>query len=173
MQTEKEIMKVESTLPEDFEGTFYFTNWSDEEFVGKWNSKEYHYPPNSMSPMIIPDASLLDIQQIRKKLAKDLAEREFYKGTAYKKLMAQERNNDGSPRLPSFQQAGTYSLDDMASLIQRGLNPLEVQKATVTASADFVPLETKLSKNDEGRINTRVIKAGQGMRELATKFETE
>jgi hypothetical protein len=173
MQTEKELMKVENILPEDFEGIFYFSNYSDEDFTGKWSNEEYLFPAHTMSPLVIPDASLLDIQQIRKKLAKDLAEREYYKGPQYKMLLKQERNDDGSPRLSSFLKAGTYSENDLVALIQMGLNPLPVKRATVKESTERPKLESTLSKDDEGRINTRVVKQGQGLQDLAKKFESE
>jgi hypothetical protein len=170
--TEKELMKVENTLPEDFDGIFYFSNYSDENFVGKWDNKEYVFPAHTMSPLIIPNASLLDIQQIRKKLAKDLAEREYHKGPQYRILLKQERNDDGSPRLSSFQKAGTYSENDLVELIQMGLRPLPIKRATVKAAAG-IPLEQKLSKDEEGRIQTRVVKQGQGLDQLKKKFEEE
>ena len=84
MQDDKSIMKYETVLPPDFDGVFRFTNWTKEDFVGIWGSKEYHLPALSTSPMVIPDHSPLEIQHIRKKFAKDLAEREFYKSAKYK-----------------------------------------------------------------------------------------
>lgn len=157
MNDDKTIMKVETVLPEDFDGTFKFTNWTDEEFVGVWGKKQYHFPSLSTSPMIMADYSPLEVQNIRKKFAKDLAEREFFKSQAYKeRFMSQERNPDGSPRLNSIHQAGTYSLDTLTPFIQRCLEPLPISKADVTIAAPD-KMEDKLSRNEEGELNTEAI----------------
>ena len=107
---EETIMKYENVLPAEFDGVFKFTNWSDEEFVGVWGKKQYHYAANATSPMIIPEHSPLEIQQIRKKFAKDLAEREFYKGEKYNFFMKSERNPDGTARLNSIHQGVAYTI---------------------------------------------------------------
>lgn len=160
-------MKYESTLPEDFDGVFRFTNWSDEEFVGVWGKKEYHYAANSTSPMIIPEHSPLEIQHIRKKFAKDLAEREFYKSERYRAtFLAQERNSDGTAKLNSFQQAGQYTLGDLAEGIQKCLKPLEVQRAFV-APVTEVPMESKLSTNDDGELNTVAVDKKASLKDRA------
>lgn len=159
-------MKYESVLPEDFDGVFRFTNDSDEDFVGKWGNKEYHFPAHTTSPMIIPAHSPLEVQQIRKKFAKDFAEREFFKSQQYGKLQSQEKNNDGSPRLNSIHQAGTYSMDDLTPFIQKCLKPLEVVKAVVT-EAPTVPLEQKLSRNEEGELNTKAVDQKTSLRKKA------
>jgi hypothetical protein len=170
MDAIKEIMKVESTLPEDWNGTFYFTNWTEEEFVGRYNSKDYHFAPMTTAPMIMPDFSPIQIQQIRKKFAKDLAEKELGNTAMYKRFLKQEKNDDGSPRLSSMQKAATYSTDDLASLIQKGLTALPKSKAKITES-NLPKVEDKLSKNEDGKINTRAVKNGVGFDELAKTFE--
>ncbi len=152
----KDIMQYQPILPEDFDGTFRFTNWTDEDFVGKWDSKEYHFPAQSTSPMIIINHTPLEIQQIRKKFAKDLAEREFFKSRSYSKLQSQERNNDGSPRLNSIHQAGTYSVETLTPFIQKCLEPLPIAKVKIT-DAPKEKLEDKLSRNEEGQLNTEAI----------------
>lgn len=156
MEKTQEIMKYDAMLPADFDGTFRFTNWTEEDFIGKWGSKEYHFPAQTTSPIIMHDQTPLEIQQIRKKFAKDLAEREFYKSENYKRLQAQERNNDGSPRLNSIQMAGTYSLDSLAPYIQKCLQPLTVVTAVVT-DAPKQPIEDRLSRNEEGELNSSVV----------------
>ena len=153
---DKSIMKFESVLPENFTGTFTFTNWTDEDFVGVWGGKEYHFPADSTSPMLIPDHSPLEIQHIRKKFAKDMAEREFYKGEQYEKLLKQERNVDGSPRSSGIHQAGTYSLDILTPLIQKCLVDRPVSTARVTL-VDKQPIEDRLTRDDEGNLNTEAI----------------
>lgn len=165
---EKDIMKYESVLPEDFDGTFRFTNDSDEDFVARWGNKEYVFPARTTSPILIANQTPLEIQQIRKKFAKDWAEREFFKGVAYRKLKDQERNRDGSPRLNSIQQAGTYSLQDLTPYIQRCLKPLPISKAQVRETKRE-PLEDKLSTNEKGQLNTEAIDGRTSLRDRALK----
>lgn len=151
------IMKYESILPEDYNGVFYFTNWTDEDFVGVWGSKEYHFPKLSTSPMHILDASPLETQHIRKKFAKNLAEQVFHRSDDFKKrYLSQERNSDGTPRLNSIHQAGTYTLGDLTPLIQRCLEPLPIANARVF-EAPKEKIEDILSRNDEGELNTEVV----------------
>lgn len=162
-------MKYETVLPADFDGVFRFTNWSEEEFVGVWNKKEYHFAANSTSPMIIPEHSPLEIQHIRKKFAKDLAEREFFKKEKYEQLRMQEgKKNSGmvDARLSSFHQAGAYTLNDLADGIQKCLKPLELRKAEVSVVQE-TPLEEKLSKNDEGGLNTVALDKKASLRSRA------
>lgn len=165
MNDDKTIMRVETVLPEDFDGTFYFTNWSDEDFVGKWGGKEYHYPAQTSSKMVLPEHSPLEIQQIRKKFAKDLAEREFYKSKGYDVLRSQE-GTPGNRSMNSIHQAATYSLDDLTPFIQRCLEPLTVAQALVTKQKG-VRLEEKLSKNDDNEINTAAVKSDKDLEGLA------
>jgi len=163
MFDDKTIMKYENTLPENFTGVFHFTNWSEEEFVGKWGGKQYHFPAATTSPMLIPEHSPLEVQHIRKKFAKDLAEREFYKSQAYGKLLGQERNPDGSPRASGIHVAGTYSIDQLTPFIQRCLEPLEIAQAVVTVEVK-PPLEENLSRNNRGNLNTKVINEDENLR---------
>lgn len=157
--TVEQIMKYEPTLPEDFDGTFRFTNDSDDDFIGTWGKKQYRFPAHTTSPMPAAElnATPLEVQSIRKKFARDWAEQQFFKGVEYKKLLKQERNDDGSARLSGIHGAGTYSTDSMVSLIQRCLVPLKVSKAVVT-EVPAIALEDKLSKDDEGTPNTVAVK---------------
>lgn len=158
MQDDKSIMKFESVLPENFTGVFYFTNWTTEDFVGLWGGQEYHFPAESTSPMVIPNHSPIEIQHIRKKMAKDLAEREFYKSEKYNTLMKQERNPDGTPRNSGIHQAGTYTLNELTPFIQKCLEPLPITQARVT-TAPKERIEDKLTRNDDGELNTEAIDA--------------
>lgn len=160
------IMKRDSVLPEDFDGTFRFTNWSDEDFVGKWNSKSYIFPARTTSPILMTDQTPLEIQYIRKKFAKDLAEREFAKSNEFSHLKSQERNNDGSARLNSIHQAGAWSIDQLTPFIQRCLEPLQVAKAEVVMETK-APLEDKLSRNEDGELNTHAIDTKVSLRQKA------
>lgn len=159
-------MKVENVLPADFDGVFRFTNWSDEEFVGIWGKKEYHFAANATSPMVIPEHSPLEIQQIRKKFAKDLAEREFYKSQKYQRFQDQERTAEGVAKLNSIHQAASYTLDDLAEGIQRCLKPLEEKRAFVE-TVEETPLESKLSRDDEGNLNTMALDKKTSLKERA------
>lgn len=165
MNDEKTIMRVETVLPEDFDGTFYFTNWSDDTFVGKWGGKEYRYAAQTSSKMVLPEHSPLEIQQIRKKFAKDLAEREFYKSKGYETLRGQE-GTPGNRVMNSIHQAGTYSMDDLTPFIQRCLEPLTVSQALVKKQ-EGVRLEEKLSKNEDNELNTAVVKSEKDLEGLA------
>lgn len=161
-----DIMKYESALPADFDGVFRFTNWSSEEFVGKWGGKEYHFEALKTSPIVMPEFSPLEIQNIRKKFAKDLAEREFFRSTQYGKFQAQERNNDGSARLNSIHSAGTYSMTDLTPFIKKCLEPLPIAQALVRDTPK-AKIEDTLSRNDEGELNTTAIDSKTSLRQKA------
>jgi len=165
MPNDNNIMKYETVLPEGFDGVFRFTNYSDEEFVGKWSGKEYRYPANKTSPMIIPEHSPLEIQNIRKKFAKDLAEREFFKSNGYDTLRSQE-GTPGNRNMNSIHQAGTYSLESLTPFIQKALLPLETGKVVVTKQSS-IRLEEKLSKNADGELNTGAVKNDKDLEALA------
>lgn len=153
---EKEnIMKYESVLPQDFDGVFRFTNWSEDEFVGVWGKKEYHFPPLATSPMIIPEHSPLEIQHIRKKFAKDLAEKEFFKSEKYEQLRSPE-GTLGNRTMSGIQTASTYTLTDLADGIQKCLKPLEVKRAFIS-DVSQVSLESKLSRDEEGNLNSAAV----------------
>jgi hypothetical protein len=153
-----DIMKYETTLPNDFTGVFYFTNPSDEEFVATWNSKQYHFPAQSTSPMIMPDHSPLEIQHIRKKFARDLAEREFFKSPRYEQMRRAEGEKvDGVviPRLNSIHQGVPYSVGDLKPYIQACLKPLEQARAFITPAPRVKDMERVLSRDDNtGELNT-------------------
>lgn len=163
-------MKYETTLPEGFTGTFYFTNYSDEEFAAKWDGKEYIFPAGTTSPMIIPEHSPLEIQQIRKKFAKDLAEREFFKTKHYEHLRLREGVKDEYgmliPRGQGMGHAGTYSMDMLTPLIQKALEQLPASSAFVR-KAPTVRLEEKLTRNADGEIGTAPIKTDKDLESLA------
>lgn len=166
---DKSIMKYESQLPENFDGVFRFTNWSNEDFTGVWGGKTYTYPAMSTSPMVIPEHSPLEIQHIRKKFAKDLAQREYFKGEEYtKRFLTQEKNPDGTPRLNSIHQAGSYTIEDLTPLIKRCLEPLTITNAKVETVVKE-PIETKLSRNEDGELNTQALDKKTSLRDKALK----
>lgn len=156
-------MEVSKILPEDFDGNFYFTNPSDEDFVGKWDGKEYHYPAKTSSRMVMLNQTPLEIQQIRKKFAKDLAEREFFKSDKYEFARKREGLKDDmgmiTPRGQGMSHAGQYTMTDLTPYIQQCLIALPVGKAIVT-EAPKINLEDKLRRDDDDELMTIVVKPG-------------
>ncbi len=152
-----------TTLPEDFDGNFYFTNWSEEDFTGKWGGKAYTYPANKTSKMIIVDATPLEIQSIRKKFAKEFAEREYFKSSEASVKTAQEKNTDGTPRFNSFKQAGIYTLTDLKPYIQRCLDPLPLAPQVITEVPKEV-MEERLHRDDDGELRTTVVRQNQSLK---------
>lgn len=103
----------------DSEGIFRFSNDSDEDFAVLWNNKEYFFPAHTRSAIIIPEESLLNIQNIRKRFAYKWAEREWFKSDDYKRLNALENFRGGR--------------DDkvLEPYVQRCLRPLPLTKRVV------------------------------------------
>lgn len=145
-------------LPQDFDGIFRFTNFTKEPFVAKWGGVEYTFPPEKTTPMIIATASPVEVQHIRKKFAKELAEREFYKSENIKRLDAMNPQHT----IGSMSGAVTYNPDDLAPYIQRCLEPLPEARATTeflpTANAD-----TFLRKNQKGKTVTKVLDGDESL----------
>jgi len=112
------------TLPDEFDGVFRFTNFTDEDFTTLWNGKEYTFPKQSTSPMIISGESLENIQNIRKLFAKRLAKREFYNGSRYEELNGLTQKSGGIP--PLFNEDKEFE-----GFIQKCLEPLPVARVTV------------------------------------------
>jgi hypothetical protein len=104
----------------EFMGVFYFTNWTDEDFVHLWNNEEYTFPKQSMVPMIMAKEPAENIQEIRKRFAYDLAVREFYKSPQYKKM---SKMGNGIP--PTFDEK------ILEPMIEKCLIPLPKAKAVV------------------------------------------
>lgn len=110
----------EIKISDEFDGVFRFSNNSDEDFTALWNNKEYTFPAHTRSPMIIPNESLENIQEIRKKWAYKWAQREWFKGAQYDKM---SKMGNGLP--PTMQEK------DLEPLIQMCLEPLPISKASV------------------------------------------
>lgn len=109
---------MENTI--DFDGVFRFTNWTDADFSGFWNNKEYLFRAGTCSPMILSDETLENIQEIRKRWAHQLATREWYKGKDFAKL-----NKAGG------MHPATYDEKLLEPMIEKCLNPLPMAKLTV------------------------------------------
>lgn len=166
MPQQDNVMNYEPTLPADFTGVFYFTNsWEDKEFIGIWGKKEYHFPANSTSPMIIPEHSPLEIQHIRKKFAKDWAEQDFFKSKNYEILRSPE-GTMGNRTMSGIHTASAYTLNDLAEGIQKCLRPLEIKKAFITQK-ETTPLESSLSRNDDGELNTKALSGKESLKARA------
>lgn len=154
-KTTKELLKYESVLPEDFDGVFRFSNFSEEDFTAVWNKKEYLFPAQSTVPMIMTEHSPIEIQHIRKHFAKKLAEREFYKSQNYRDKAGQE-GTPGNRTMSGIHQAATYTLDELAPYIQKCLQPLK--DAKLTAQRVITPtVESKLTRDDNGNLVTEAI----------------
>ena len=167
-------------LPENFDGIVRFTNWSDEDFVGRYNSKDYEFKANSTSPLFNVDltgpngeakmASPLELLNIVKKFALDLAIREWGKSQWTKDNLKRERNSDGTPRFQGMQGAATYSVDQLAPLIQKGLYVYPESKPQVS-EVQRPKLEEKLSRDEKGRKSSAVVSDGSSMAALAATFD--
>lgn len=116
-------VKNDNVLPADFDGVFRFTNASDRAFTALWNKISYTYPPMSTSPMIISGASPEDVQYIRRKFAREYAEREFYLSGRYQELNKQALPGSGNP-------GAIYTEEDLAPYIQQCLEPLPIARAS-------------------------------------------
>ena len=138
-------IKPENVLPENFDGTFKFTNSTDSEFKAKWNSVEYTFPPMKTVPMIIANATPLEVQNIRKQFAKKLAEREWQKTSKFIGMEAQ-----GKLGVPAL-----YTDADLIPFIQRCLDPLPISRATIEVVKNDI--ESKLTTDAKGRKRTRVL----------------
>lgn len=121
-------IKNDNTLPQDFGGIFPFTNASDMPLKCKWNNVEYTFPAMSTSPMIISNATPEEVQHIRKKFAREYAEREFYKSGRFQELDAAAPK--GSGNVPAI-----YSEADLQPYIQQCLEPLPAGRATAQVLA--------------------------------------
>lgn len=158
-------MKVETTLPADFTGVFYFTNPTKTDFVGKWGGKNYTYPAMTTSPMVIPEHSPLEIQHIRKKFAKDLAEREFFNSDSYE-LFRKQEGTPNNRTMSGIHQAAAYTINDLTPFIQKCLEPLPISKAFVE-KAQTRDIESELHRDDEGELVTAAIDKKTSLREKA------
>lgn len=138
--------RLESTLPADFDGIFRFTNFTSDDFTAKWDGKEYTFPANKMTPIIIPNATPEQIQSIRKKFARELATLVWY-GTA-------KFGDMNDPKQGS--RPALYTESDLKPFIQRCLEPLPVGTAKVKV-APKVALEDMLSKDEKGRPRSKIL----------------
>lgn len=151
-------MKEENILPEGFDGTFRFTNFTEENFVTRWDGVEYTFPKMKTVPIIIPTATPVQVQTIRKQFARDLAIREFYKTPKFVGM-----NTVAPGGVPAL-----YTDSDLAPFIQRCLEPLPVGQAT--AKLTQKDSEANYRKDNKGKNVTQIldeddslIKEGSGL----------
>lgn len=134
-------IKNDNVLPTDFDGIFRFTNASEEVLTCKWNNIAYTFPARSTSPMLISNATPEEVQHIRRKFAREYAEREFYKSGKFKAMDAEAA--PGSGKTPAI-----YSESDLQPYIQQCLEPLEPARA----AAKIMPRDSadNYRKNPDG-----------------------
>lgn len=118
-----QMFAPQQILPADFDGTFRFTNWTDRDFTSKWGGKEYIFPALKTTPMIILSATPYEIQNIRKKFAKELAEREFFLSPKYTKL---DSMNQNPARSGGISSAVGYNPGELEPFVQKCLEPLPI-----------------------------------------------
>lgn len=152
-----------NVLPADFNGVFPFTNWTTTPFTAKWDSKEYTFPAEKTSPMIIPGATPEQVQYIRKKFAEELAIREFYKTTKFKGLEGQTPIGQGN----SIQSAATYTPSDIAEFTQKCLMPLPIASAKIT-DAPKNDVSKVLKTDEEGNPVSRILGKSESLKGLGT-----
>jgi len=148
-----------NVLPEDFDGVFKFTNWTAEEFKAKWDSIEYTFPALSTIPLIIPNATPLEIQSIRKKFAKELAIEVFYQSDKFKKM-----DDPAMGKRPPL-----YQDIDLKEYIQKCLEPLQVAKAKLK----IIPKDSEdnYKKDSKGRNISRIMSDGESLMEGSSEVK--
>lgn len=147
---------MDTTKP--FDGSFKFTNLTNEDFVGKWDSKDYIFPAMTTSPIIIMDATPKQVEFIRKKFARDLAEREFFRSSRVKGLEAQNPIGQGN----SIHSAASYVESELSSYVQKCLEPMPIVEAKIKENK-IHDIEKVLHKDSKGRRISRVVEEGESL----------
>lgn len=145
------MISLDNVLPKDFDGVFRFTNFTDTDFSAKWGGIEYQFKALSTSPMVISGATPEEVQHIRKKFARELAIREWYKTPKFNAMNAHVPG--GVPAL--------YTDEDLKPFIQKCLEPLPL--AQVLAKKVVTNDESKLARDEEGNAVTRVLNKGESL----------
>lgn len=142
-------MDKSNVLPADFDGVFRFTNFTDRDFTAKWNSVEYTFPANKTSPMPIRGATPEEVQNIRKKFARELAEREFYGTDKFKRM------DNAGKEFPA-----TYTESDLQPFIQQCLTPLPIAQP----KAKVLEKDTRdYRKDNKGRPVSKILEDGESL----------
>jgi hypothetical protein len=130
-------------LPKDFDGRFYFTNFSDEDFETKWNNKIYTFPSLKTTPLIIADESLEHIQQIRKYFAERLAKREYEKTSKF----MDRRNGIPNPNGGGHMVASFYNEEiELKPYVARCLESMPRAKPNVKDAPEIADKPLKAMK---------------------------
>ncbi len=143
------------TLPEGFNGVFYFTNPTDTEFVSYWDSVRYTFPASKTVPLIIPNETPLGVQEIRKKFARELATLMFYNTDKYK--LREGIAPAGSGKTPAI-----FTDADLKPYVQMCIEPLPLSQAT-TEKVELDQTEKKMRVDENGKRRTRVLKEGESL----------
>lgn len=149
----------------EFSGVFMFTNPMKRKWVHLWNNKEYSFEPESTSPLIIQNETLENIQEIRKRFAKDNAIERLYEG---EKVYAR----DGKTVVFDYKKAKemgngippTFDEKILEPMIEECLKPFPIKKVGVkegkkiddesnykATKAGFVASPAEVFKEDENR----------------------
>ena len=115
MEDPKLTAETPKTNPNYLNGVFYFSNASEEDFVALWNNVEYIFPAMTCSPMLIANEPPENVQEIRKRFALTWAQKQWYAGREYKKMVKE------GGRIPAIPNEKVYE-----PLIQMCLNPLPI-----------------------------------------------
>lgn len=147
-----EITKIEDKIvdPTNYvDGVFYFSNSSKEEFKALWNNVEYIFPPMSCVPLLIPDHTAVQIQEIRKRFAFRWAEQQWFAGKEYKHMVKIGRDK------PSARDDAHLEPLVQMCLAPLPLKPLKTEKVTkklkmmgVTKPVDGTDKQLKYGKFD-------------------------
>lgn len=137
-----------NVLPATYNGTFPFTNYTNKEFIGKWDGVEYKFPAAKTSPLVIPSASPLETQEIRKKFARDLATQVFYESDRFAAM------NIPSTQVQLGHIPALYTEADLAPYIQRCLEPLEAAQAIIGEKEEK---QVNLRTDGKGKKVSRVL----------------
>lgn len=130
--------------PRVFDGRFFFTNPFKDDFTGRWNGVEYTFPAMTTSPLLINEATPLEQQVIRKRFARDLALREFYKTPKFKSLNSKKHGTTPQNYVEET---------EIATLVQKCLEPLPLVDAKIKRTAKKDP---ELSKDKTGKTVIKV-----------------
>lgn len=165
MQEDKSIMRFESVLPPDFDGIFRLSNPSNEDFIGIWGGVEYLFPGMCTTPIIIAAHSPIEIQHIRKKFARDLAEREWYKSKGYR-VLADQEGKPGNRTFNSIHQAAAYTIRDLEPYIIKCLEPLP-ESQLLSKPVKKMPTEDLIHTKEDGSFTSEAIDKTTSLRKKA------
>jgi hypothetical protein len=138
-------MENQNMIPVGFDGVYRFTNFTENDFKVRWDGVEYTFPAMKTTPVIIATATPVQIQEIRKFFAKQLAILEFYKTPKFIGM-----NTVAPGGVPAL-----YTDSDLTPFIQRCLEPLPVgQVEAKTLPKDS---ENNYKKDHKGKNVTRIL----------------